>query len=623
MKTSAQAIAQKIPQIIGSTADPAEAVKHIIELVAKPLGAEISSVHTWDDEEKRFKLVHQHGISPENEERFNRVFEAYQETVVHKKKAEVVSRIDPSVVALTPDEIKKMGLKALLVYPLLKSDRLMGIAMFGRHGGAFNPAHLKVVTDAVPFLLLLLENKIFQDRIFIYANFANLDGLTNLYSHRYFQESLTRELSRAQRFKYPISLLMIDIDHFKHYNDTYGHPQGDMVLREIAGIIKKNVRTYDLAARYGGEEIVVMLPYTTSQQAYPLAERLRRSVAEFPFVGLSRTEHVKVTISLGIASFPANAKTKADLIEKADQALYLAKEEGRNRICTSLILSKRLIRFAFVPPAFTSGYYLDILTGVKEVISEIGNVELLTRAPEKESDYEGMSKIINQLIEEKVDAIAISTQFKGIAADIKKLNRANIPVFMFNVPEKLPQGKVVSYIGYDQKDAGREAAKYVVRMLRGAGNVVILKGLNETTSNYRVAGFREVLASYPRIKVVAMEAADWLRTKATQVTEKILRTVKQVDAIFAVSDEMALGAVEAVRSRGKLGEIFIVGLDGTRDAMLSIKDGKLTATLNTNPREMGRILTRTVIRGLIKQEKIDEVIYSPINIVVPENVDRY
>ena len=122
--------------------------------------------------------------------------------------------------------------------------------------------------------------------------------------------------------------------------------------------------------------------------------------------------------------------------------------------------------------------------------------------------------------------------------------------------------------------------------------------------------------------IVASERADWMPSLARQATEGILRRHGDLDAIFAVSDAMALGAVEAAKAKGKLGRSFIVGLDGTRDALRSIKDGELTATLNTNPREMGRILLRTIVRGLIKEERIARQIHSPINIVTLENVDQ-
>ncbi len=159
-----------------------------------------------------------------------------------------------------------------------------------------------------------------------------LDGLTELYNHRYFQERLHEEFERARRYKRNLSVIMIDIDHFKKINDTYGHLFGDFVLRELARIIKENLRKSDIAARYGGEEFAIILPETEIQGATTLGERLRRKVEEHTFQmdGIS----VKVTISLGVASiFPARTKkTPRDLLETADKALYYSKTHGRNRL---------------------------------------------------------------------------------------------------------------------------------------------------------------------------------------------------------------------------------------------------------------------------------------------------
>jgi ABC-type sugar transport system substrate-binding protein len=159
-------------------------------------------------------------------------------------------------------------------------------------------------------------------------------------------------------------------------------------------------------------------------------------------------------------------------------------------------------------------------------------------------------------------------------------------------------------------------------MLRGHGSILVLKGLPETSSLDRFAGFKAEIAQHPKMRIVAARQADWERVKARRVVEKALDQ-HQIDAIFAVSDEMALGASEAVAGAGHLGEIFVVGLDGTRTALQAIWEGSMTATLNTNPREMGRILMRTVVRGLNHHEHVEPEILSPINIVAIENVARY
>jgi len=163
------------------------------------------------------------------------------------------------------------------------------------------------------------------------AELANKDGLTGLYNHRTFQELLAKELSRAKRFNEFISLLFLDVDNFKRFNDTYGHLMGDQVLRSIAQVITKSVREMDTPARYGGEEFAVILPGADEDAARKIAERIRKAVESIVFK--IEQEEVHVTVSIGVASFPGSKiQQPRDLIECADQAVYAAKEKGRNRV---------------------------------------------------------------------------------------------------------------------------------------------------------------------------------------------------------------------------------------------------------------------------------------------------
>jgi diguanylate cyclase (GGDEF)-like protein len=161
---------------------------------------------------------------------------------------------------------------------------------------------------------------------------ANTDSLTDLYNHRYFQERLGREISRAERYGHVLSVLMLDIDHFKAFNDRHGHPNGDRAIREIATILKAEVRDIDVVARYGGEEFAVVLPETGMQEAFAAAERLRVAVQRHCFYGKDG-ETVPMTISLGAAQYPIHSAEREGLIMAADMALYRAKSTGRNMTC--------------------------------------------------------------------------------------------------------------------------------------------------------------------------------------------------------------------------------------------------------------------------------------------------
>ena len=172
-----------------------------------------------------------------------------------------------------------------------------------------------------------LYNSILFEKL---GKLAITDGLTNLHNHRHFQEFLEAEIKEATRYNKSLALLMIDIDHFKVLNDTYGHPQGDRVLKRLSDIIMQTIRDVDYAARYGGEEFCVLLPSTDAKGAYKTAERLRKKI-ETSFLKTDTGETIKFTVSIGISSIPEDARSKDELIQHADKGMYGSKENGRNK----------------------------------------------------------------------------------------------------------------------------------------------------------------------------------------------------------------------------------------------------------------------------------------------------
>lgn len=160
---------------------------------------------------------------------------------------------------------------------------------------------------------------------------SQTDEMTQLFNYRYFKNLLEQEHTRSQRYGRQYSIVFLDADQFKHYNDTNGHPAGDQLLRMLSQLIQKNCRTSDYPARYGGEEFAIILPETDSSQAMIFAERLRTSVETTEFPNGQAQPLGKVTISIGIASFPADGKTPEKILEAADNAVYHSKKAGRNR----------------------------------------------------------------------------------------------------------------------------------------------------------------------------------------------------------------------------------------------------------------------------------------------------
>ncbi len=176
------------------------------------------------------------------------------------------------------------------------------------------------------------------------AQLAVTDGLTGLYNHRHLHERLSLEVERSQRSGLPLSLLMLDVDHFKQFNDSYGHPAGDEVLRQVARVLNDARRANDVVARYGGEEFAVILVDTAKFTAAKVAERVRERIAAHDFTDAATTagKGTNITVSLGVATFPDDGSDAEGLVRAADTALYAAKRAGRNRVVLStgtLVLS--------------------------------------------------------------------------------------------------------------------------------------------------------------------------------------------------------------------------------------------------------------------------------------------
>ena len=165
-----------------------------------------------------------------------------------------------------------------------------------------------------------------------YKELSRKDGLTELYNHRFFHQLLETEVSRAERYDRVVSLLMIDIDDFKSYNDSHGHPAGDLALRRLSQLLKQSSRNCDFPARYGGEEFAIIVPEVSADSARRMGERLLKLIDESEFEGEEAMVGGRLTISIGIATFPMQASSKSELIEHADQALYRAKGLGKNRV---------------------------------------------------------------------------------------------------------------------------------------------------------------------------------------------------------------------------------------------------------------------------------------------------
>lgn len=239
---------------------------------------------------------------------------------------------------LTKETIPKYGNDAiihflksqeLVIVPLKGKDKVNGIVIVDNF-----ITQKPISKDDLRMLIMLsnqaglaIENSQLYEKT---AMRAHTDYLTDLWNHGYFQFILQEELEKAKTAKLPLSLIMVDIDDFKVFNDTLGHQEGDKILRTLAALLKRQSRKMDYVCRYGGEEFTIILPQTEKREAFLIAERLRENIRNFPFSHEEILPSKKFTVSIGLASFPENGKIPSELITASDTALYQAKHKGKD-----------------------------------------------------------------------------------------------------------------------------------------------------------------------------------------------------------------------------------------------------------------------------------------------------
>ncbi len=237
--------------------------------------------------------------------------------------------------ALCPYYIERLkGAKSELAVPMLSHGRVIGaINAESTTIGRFTDTDQKLVAILAASAAMAVENARLHKQV---SDLAVIDELTGIHNFRYFSERLEEEKQRSKRYKLPLSLVMIDIDWFKRMNDQYGHEAGNILLKEMVQVVKECIRDTDRACRYGGEEFIVILPQTGSDDAEIIAERIRSRIEIHQFGGHSGVPKLHITVSIGTTSYPDNGLSADELMAAVDSALYRAKGAGKNVVCSAL-----------------------------------------------------------------------------------------------------------------------------------------------------------------------------------------------------------------------------------------------------------------------------------------------
>ncbi|MGH2773532.1 MAG: diguanylate cyclase [Actinomycetota bacterium] len=254
----------------------------------------------------------------------------------------------PEVHDLPSADPREPEAASVVAAPLTTQSGVMGVAvLYDKARGSFSRADLSTLVSRADQGGVAIENAMLHAEA---QRLAITDGLTGIWNHRFFQLQLEQELERSVRFQRPFSLIILDIDDFKRFNDTYGHQVGDQILIELARRLQGEIRDVDILARYGGEEFVVLLPETEAPGAHATAERLRRVVAERPFTSSLVDSPLTVTLSLGVSGFPEAGQEKAQIFRAADLALLKAKSLGKNRVVRHLPTAEEKSEMPQTPP---------------------------------------------------------------------------------------------------------------------------------------------------------------------------------------------------------------------------------------------------------------------------------
>ncbi len=284
-------------------------------------------------------------------------------------------------------------------------------------------------------------------------------------------------------------------------------------------------------------------------------------------------------------------------------------------------------RIALVMKTANNPFFIEMQKGAEGAAKRLG-VELVVQAAEREVDVEKQMQIVENLIQTRVAALCVTPSgSREIVPAIEKANRANIPVVIVDtrVDAKALSdsgGKVATFIGSDNYEGGKIAGKFLAKKLGGRGKVAVLEGIpGHETGDSRLRGFRDALKAAPGVEIVASQTANWERDQGFNVFQNILQSHPDVQAVFACSDLMALGAVEAIAAAKKTGQIAVVGFDALPEARDAIRQGSMAATVAQSPDQMGALAVENALK-LLMGEQVQPEFVVPIKLITKDNLSE-
>jgi diguanylate cyclase (GGDEF)-like protein len=322
----------EIGKTVSSSLSLGKTLKIVLENAMEVTGAEAGSIALFREETGELVIEAAKGFS-------NDFLKAHcWKTRPGGMTAKIISQVEPLIINDTHNEAAfnnplalREGIRSLIAIPLIFDEKIIGILYVDDfEPRTYSASEIRLVSILANQAAVAINNAQMHEKA---SWLAITDGLTEVYNHRFFHEQLSKEVKRAERYGHSLSVIMMDIDYFKKYNDRFGHKKGDQVLKIIAKLLTKHTRRSDLVSRYGGDEFVIILPETTKEKALELADRMRMKIEKSNLARIESLTDIKLTISLGIASYPNDATTAGELVDKVDEVLYQAKESGRNKAC--------------------------------------------------------------------------------------------------------------------------------------------------------------------------------------------------------------------------------------------------------------------------------------------------